>query len=331
LSDLTGKLAVITGASAGTGFVLSHRLAAAGADVVLAVLDPDDGESAMFRILNLVPGARSSSVRFKSLDLGSLASIAAFGAELTAEGRPVDFLINNATIGVSPERLRTQDGNELHFGTNHLGHFALTGRLLPLLRAGSGARVVTMGSLAARTARIDFADLQSERYRPFRAYTMSKLAQLVFALELDRRSRLGAWGIRSNAAHTGGAISGLSVAGSPGLAAGLSRVLGRIPGLGHPVADAATPALFAATSAVAGGAYYGPGGFAELTGVPSRVRIPRQACDLRTAGELWRISEDLTGVAYPACRRSSAQVWPSVPVTDLTLPMVWGWLDGYWS
>jgi NAD(P)-dependent dehydrogenase (short-subunit alcohol dehydrogenase family) len=333
VSDLTGKLAVITGAADGTGLVLSHRLAAAGADVVLAVPEPDHGEDAMFRILNLVPGANSCSVRVKRLDLASLASVAAFTQELADEGRPVDFLINNATAGVTPERLHTEDGYELHFGANYLGHFALTGRLLPLLRARAGARVVTMGSMAARTARIDFGDVQGERCRPFRAYAASKLAQLIFALELDRRSRQCGWEIRSNAAHTGGSVSGLSVARSPGPAAALSRALARIPGLGRGVADAATPALFAAMSdAAAGGAYYGPGGFAELTGMPAKARIPRGARDLSAAGALWRTAEDLTGVAYPTGYAPSRLAWPA-SAFDLTLPMLWGWPDanGYWT
>jgi NAD(P)-dependent dehydrogenase (short-subunit alcohol dehydrogenase family) len=324
--DLTGKLAVITGASQGTGFNLTHRFAAAGADVVLAVLDLDEGEDAKSQIQSVVPRATAGSLRVRPLDLSSLSSVAELSRELADHGRPIDFLVNNDTFPILPERWRTEEGFELQFGANYLGHFALTGQLLPLLRASTGARVVTMSSLGARIARIDFADLHSERYRPFRAYGRSKLAQLIFALELDRRSRLGAWGIRSNAAHPGGFVKNAAT-GEPDLAATLSK----IPRLGHSLAGAAAPALFAATAdAAAGGAFYGPGSFAELTGAPSPARIPRRARDLTAAGELWRISEELTGVTYPPARR------PARPVRAFSYATPfhsWGWLDttGYWS
>jgi NAD(P)-dependent dehydrogenase (short-subunit alcohol dehydrogenase family) len=329
--DLTGKLAVITGASKGTGFSLTHRFAAAGADVVLAVLDLDEGEDAKSQIQSVVPHASARSLRVRLLDLSSLASVAELTRELADEGRPIDFLINNDTFPVLPERWRTEEGFELQFGANHLGHFALTGQLLPLLRASAGARVVTMSSLSARIARIDFTDLHSERYRPFRAYGRSKLAQLIFALELDRRSRLGAWGIRSNAAHPGGFVRDTATDDKPDLAARLGRILCPVPGLGHGNAAAAAPALFAATAeAAAGGSYYGPGSFAELTGAPSPARIPRRSRDLTAAAELWRISEELTGVTYPIARRPSR---PARAFSYATPFHPWGWLDttDYWS
>jgi NAD(P)-dependent dehydrogenase (short-subunit alcohol dehydrogenase family) len=257
--DLTGKLAVITDASSGAGFGLTQRFAAAGADVVLAVHDLDNGQDAMHRIQNLVPRARQ---RVKRLDLSSLASIAALSSELAGEGRPVDFLINNAACPATPERVRTEDGFDPSFGMNHLGHYALTGQLLPLLRASVAARVVTVVS----------------RDTP-------KLAPLMFALELDRRSRLGGWGIRSNAAR--------SVAGDT------------------------APVLFAAVSdAAEAGGYYGQRVFAGLTGATSRVKIPRRARDVKAARDLWRISEHLTGVTYLPSRR--------LPGTDQTLIEIFG-------
>lgn len=301
--DLTGRLAVITGANSGIGFGLTGRFAAAGADVVLAVRNPRKGEEAMERVRAAVPGAR---LRMKSLDLSSLASVAALGRELTEEGRPLDFLVNNAGIMTPPERDTTQDGFELQFGSNYLGHFALTCHLLPLLRADGGARVVTMGSLTNRFGRIDFDDLQSEDYRPQRSYAMSKLATLIFATELDRRSRLSGWNIRSNAAHPGATITNLQVTGpthggaAPGLAARVNSVAYRIPWMWQHIPAGILPALYAATSDEArGGAYYGPGGFAELTGAPAPAKIPARAKDEETATRLWQLSETLTHATYP--------------------------------
>ncbi len=282
--DLTGKLAVVTGASSGTGLGLSQRFAAAGADVVLAVRDLDDGEDAMHRIHNLVRRARQ---RVEQPDLSSLASIAALSTELAGEGRPVDLMINNAAIPAPPERDRTEDGLEPRIGTDYLGHFALTGQLLPLLQASTVGRVVTVVSPAAWIGlipQIDFAGMRSEHCRPVRARDMSKLARLIFALELDRRSRLGGWGIRSNAAQG--------------------------------AADATAPPLFAAVSDGAeGGGYYGPGRFAGLSRAPSRAKVPRGAGDVRAARDLWRISEDLTGVTYPPSLRLPS---PDRPLTAIS-------------
>ena len=184
--DLTGKRAVVTGASSGLGLGLAARLAAAGAEVVLPVRDQANGEAALHCIRAEVPGA---DVSLRELDLASLTSVAALADTLTAESRPIHLLINNAGLMRPATRHTTADGLELQFGTNHIGHFALTGRLLPLLTAG-GARVPTMTSSAARHGRLNRADLQSEQaYAPVRANNQSKLANLTFALELDRRSR----------------------------------------------------------------------------------------------------------------------------------------------
>lgn len=198
--DLHGQLAVVTGASDGIGLGLAKRLARAGADLVLPVRNAAKGAAALEQILAATPQAR---VSIRDLDLASLASVEVFTDTVRAEGRPVDLLINNAGVMAPATRHTTVDGYELQFGTNYLGHVALTGRLMPLLRAGR-ARVTTITSSAARSGRINWDDLQSEqRYAPVRAYNLSKLANLLFALELDRLSTANGWGIVSNAAHPG--------------------------------------------------------------------------------------------------------------------------------
>src|SRR5258707_1245322 len=210
--DLSGKLVVLTGSNSGLGCGVARRLSAAGADVVMAIRNRVKGEKAIEEIRTTVPDAKLS---IKSLDLSSLASVAALGEQLNAEGRPIDILINNAGVMTPPERDTTADGFELQFGSNHLGHFALTAHLLPLLRAAQRARVVSLSSLAAsQRAKIHFDDLQFEKsYAPMSAYGQSKLAVLMFARELDKRSRAGGWGIVSNAAHPGLTKTNLQSAG----------------------------------------------------------------------------------------------------------------------
>ena len=209
--DLTGKLVVITGSNSGLGLGLATRLAAAHADVIMAIRNRAKGETAVTEIRAEVPDAK---LTIKQLDLSSLASVKALGDELNAEGRPVDILINNAGIMQPPERETTADGFELQFGCNHLGHFALTGYLLPLLRAADGARVTSLSSSAQRLGGINFSDLQWEkRYKPTAAYAQSKSANLMFALELDRRSRHAQWGIVSNSAHPGLCKTNLQLSG----------------------------------------------------------------------------------------------------------------------
>src|ERR1700758_3185779 len=199
--DLSGRLAVVTGSNSGLGFGLARRLSAAGADVVMAIRNRAKGEAAIDEIRATVPNAK---LTIKPLDLSSLAGVAALGEELNADGRPIDILVNNAGVMTPPQRDTTTDGFELQFGSNHLGHFALTAHLLPLLRAAGQARVVSLSSLAARQGRIHFDDPQFEKsYTPMGAYGQSKLAVLMFARELDRRSTEAGWGIVSNAAHPG--------------------------------------------------------------------------------------------------------------------------------
>ncbi len=302
---LRGRFAVVTGANSGLGFGLAKRLSAAGADVVLAVRDRAKGERAIAEIRRAVPEAK---LGIRQLDLSSLSSVAALGEELTAEGRPIDILINNAGVMTPPERQQTGDGFELQFGTNHLGHFALTGRLLGLLRAAEAARVVTVSSIAATQRDLDFGDVNAQRgYKPMHAYGVAKLAQLMFAVELDRRSRAGGWGLMSNAAHPGltktNLLSGASYGRTtPTLQARLTRLTWRLlPFMWLNIDEGIKPTLYAAVSPDAqGGAYYGPRGFYEtVRGGVTFAAAPRLARSEPDMRQLWQLSEQLTGVSYP--------------------------------
>jgi NAD(P)-dependent dehydrogenase (short-subunit alcohol dehydrogenase family) len=305
--DLCGRFAVVTGANSGLGLGLARRLAAAGADVVMAIRCRTKGEAAIGEIRRDAPTAK---LAIRHLDLSSLKSVAALGEELSVEGRPIDILINNAGVMTPPQRQETRDGFELQFGTNHLGHFALTGHLLPLLRAAKSARVVTVSSIAANQRDLecsDASDLNARNgYKPMRSYGMAKLAQLMFAMEMDRRSRLGGWGVMSNAAHPGlsktNLLSGASYGRArPTLKARLTRLTWRLlPFMWLDVDEGIKPALYAAVSPDAhGGTYYGPRGFFEtvgggvtLAGVP---KLARSEADMT---RLWQLSEELTGVTY---------------------------------
>ncbi|KAB8139922.1 SDR family NAD(P)-dependent oxidoreductase [Chloroflexia bacterium SDU3-3] len=298
-----GILAVVTGANSGIGLGITRRLAAAGAEVILAVRNQQKGEQAIRQLQSELPTAK---LGLELIDLASLDSVRAFSARLNAAGRPIHMLINNAGIMAPPTRHTTADGFELQFGANYLGHFAMTAGLLPLLRAGT-ARVVTLSSLVNRIGHINFDDLQWEkRYSPGRAYGQSKLADLLFAIELNRRSQAHSWGIRSNAAHPGATHTNLQTTG-PTLgtarttASPFMRLTTIIPGFWQEVEQGCLPALFAATSpAAVGGGYYGPDGFAELSGMPKPARIPREALDAQVARRLWQVSEQLTGSQFAA-------------------------------
>jgi NAD(P)-dependent dehydrogenase (short-subunit alcohol dehydrogenase family) len=305
--DLSGKLVVITGANSGLGFGLARRLSTAGADVVMAIRNRAKGEKAIEDIRGTVPDAK---LTIKALDLSSLASVAALGEQLNAEGRPIDILINNAGVMTPPERDTTADGFELQFGSNHLGHFALTGHVLPLLRAANGARVVSLSSLAARqSGKIHFDDPQFEKsYRAMSAYGQSKLAVLMFALELDKRSRAAGWGIVSNAAHPGLTKTNLQIAGpshgreKPALMERLYKSSWRFaPFLWQEIDEGILPAVYAAATPHAeGGAFYGPSGFYEAAGGGVAVaKVPANAKNDADSQQLWELSERLTGVKYP--------------------------------
>jgi NAD(P)-dependent dehydrogenase (short-subunit alcohol dehydrogenase family) len=303
--DLTGKLAVVTGGNSGIGLETARALAAAGASVVLAVRNPEKGAIAVADIARTNPGTDVAASR---LDLASLSSVESFANETLASARPIDILVNNAGVMAVPTRHVTDDGFELQLGTNHLGHFALTGRLLPLLRAAPEARVVTVSSGAHHTGSIRFDDLQLERgYSRWRAYSQSKLANLLFAFELQRRSTANGWGILSNAAHPGSTRTNLQSTG-PNMGKGTSGTSGtnymermmRLPGASQSADRGALPTIHAATDPRAvGGGYYGPNGLMEMTGKGvSEARRSRRARDEADAVRLWSISEELTGVTY---------------------------------
>ena len=289
-----GRSAVVTGATGGLGYETALALAKAGAEVILTGRDDRKGQSAIEKISREVPDAK---VKYESLDLANLASIADFAQRMHSR-KALDLLINNAGVMALPRRQTTADGFEMQFGTNYLGHFALTARLMPLLRRASGPRVVSVSSLAHRTGFIDFGDLQGARvYSPWKAYGQSKLACLVFALELQRRSDAGGWNLTSNAAHPGFARTGLFASGPGGLLSLATDFAA--PFFGHSAADGARPILFAATNPRAKpGAYYGPGGIGELRGAPAPALIMPRARDAAAATRLWDVSEKLASTSF---------------------------------
>lgn len=299
--DQTGRLIVITGANSGTGFEAARVLAAKGAEVVVAARNEKKAEEAIARIRRETP---SANVRFEALDLSSQASVRAAAERLNAPGRPIDVLINNAGVMALPTRQVSEDGFELQLATNYLGHFALTGLLLPLLRAGK-ARTVQLSSIAHRQGRIYLDDLQVEDYRPWKAYAQSKLAMLMFALELDRRSQANGWGITSVAAHPGYARTAL-IENGPLIASPAARVFHRWifrpliePLVSHSAAAGALPILMAATSPdVKPGGYYGATRLNELRGPAGPVGMRPWARDEAVAARLWEESERLTGVRW---------------------------------
>src|ERR1700744_49657 len=289
-----GRSAVVTGATGGLGYETALALAKAGADVVLTGRNAEKGQSAIEKNSREAVGAK---VGCEPLDLASLASIADFAERM--QSRPsLDMLINNAGVMALPRRQTTADGFEMQFGTNYLGPFALTARLLPLLRKAAAPRVVNVSSLAHRAAFIDFSDLQGQRdYSPWQAYGQSKLAMLIFALELQRRSEKAGWNITSIAAHPGFARTGLFASGPGGLTSLASGFAASL--FGQSAADGARPILFAATSPDAKpGAYYGPGGLGEVRGPPAQALIMPQARDAATAAKLWDVSAMLTGGSF---------------------------------
>lgn len=297
IPDLSGRLAIVTGATGGLGLETALVLAGKGAEVVLAARNPDKGAEAERLIRSHHPNA---AVRFDLLDLASLASVQAFAERHLAMGRPIDILIDNAGVMALPTRQTTVDGFEMQFGTNYLSHFAIVGRLLPLL-IGAKARVVQLSSVAHRSGHIRLDDLNYQtHYSPWPVYQQSKLAMLMFAVELQRRSDAHGWGLTSVAAHPGFARTDLIAnghAGKPGLFARGARLLEAV--LSHSAADGALPVLMAATLPdPTPGGYYGPTGFQEMKGPPGVAVIKRQAKNGDVARRLWSESERLTGVTY---------------------------------
>ena len=297
IPPLDGRTAVITGATGGLGYETALALAGAGAEVVVTGRNEAKGRLALQDIRNTFPDAR---IAYENLDLAKLSSIADFAARFAASHGSLDLLINNAGVMALPKRQTTADGFEMQFGINYLGHYALTARLLPQLRRGHQPRVVNLSSLAHRSGVIDFEDLQGAKsYNPFKAYCQSKLAMLIFALELQRRSDAAGWGLMSNAAHPGFARTDL-MANGPGTG-GLMGLFGKIlqPIASHSAAAGALPTLFAATSPAAKAAgYYGPNGFYEMKGPPVPAKIMPRAKDAAVNARLWDVSAALTGVSF---------------------------------
>lgn len=294
IPDQQGRVAIVTGANSGIGFIAARELARAGARVVLACRNTEKAAAAARDIAAYAPGAR---VSVEALDLGSLASVRAFAERFTTSNERLDLLINNAGV-MAPPRRTTADGFELQFGTNHLGHFALTALLLGRMNGGVAARVVTVSSGAHRGGKMNFDDLQGERsYGKWRAYGQSKLSNLLFMAELDRRLRAAGSPILSVAAHPGYAATNLQFAVAPKHEAFLMSIGNRI--LAQSAAMGALPTLFAATNpAIEGGAYVGPGGRFEMRGHPVLVSPSAAARDESAAARLWGVSEELTGVRF---------------------------------
>lgn len=297
IPSLAGRLAVVTG-TGGLGYETALGLARAGAAVVLAGRSPERGRTAVARIQTEVPAAK---VSFELLDLASLASVERFAGRINSRSLAIDILVNNAGVMALPRRRLTEDGFEMQIGTNYLGHFALTARLMPSLQESRSPRVIEISSGFHRVGRISLDDLGLERgYGPWRAYAQSKLAMLIFAFELQRRSDGGGWGLLSLAAHPGYARTEL-IANGPG-AGGFfgmfGRTLGRLVSQSAP--EGALPTLLAATLADARpGAYYGPTGPLELTGAPGVARVSPRARNADVSRRLWDLSVGLTGVRWP--------------------------------
>ena len=295
--DLTDRTVVVTGANSGLGLATSKALAARGARVVMACRDTGRGEQAAAEVRASAPGA---DVQLRSLDLADLSSVRSFADTVAAEHDGVDALVNNAGIMMLPTRQETADGFEAQLGTNHLGHFALTGLLLPLLLRRPGSRVVAVSSVAARGGRIDFDDLMAERhYRPSPVYGQSKLANLLFAFELERRLRSHPDAVGADTiavvAHPGVSSTNLLVgAGVPKAVRLVGKVVLQGPEQG------ARPQVHAVTGDdVRGGDYLGPKGPGEVRGRKvTTARVPPAARDASTATRLWSVSQDLTGVRF---------------------------------
>lgn len=295
MPDQDGRHVLITGATGGIGFEAAAQLAARGADLCLLGRNAARGEAAL---ANIRTRHRNANVEFALVDMASLAAIRNFADRFLSSAPVIDVLVNNAGVMAIPRRTLTPEGFEMQFGTNYLGHFALTALLIPALLRSLSPRVVTVASLAHRSAQLDFNDLQSaKQYDPLVAYRRSKLADLMFALELHRRASAAGSRLKSIAVHPGLAMTGiLSRAGT------LARLM--MMAVGHLVTQSAArgalPTLYGATSpeAVSGG-YYGPDGLGEMWGHPAPARIASQAADPVAGARLWNVSEELTRVHFP--------------------------------
>lgn len=295
MPPLAGKSVLVTGANSGVGFQAARELARHGAQVLLGVRDTTKGEAARNRILAELPQAQVAIV---PLDMASLASIRGFAGEFVSSGAKLDVLVNNAGVMALPKREQTPDGFERQFGTNHLGHFALTGLLIPALLRTQTPRVVTVASLAHRNGKMEWDNLQSEKsYSPWGAYNMSKLANILFARELDRRAREAHSKLMSVPVHPGVSRTNIAAPGTD-FKSRMARLVG--PLLFQSDEMGALPTLYAATAPeVQGGQYIGPDGRGEGKGYPKVVQPRPQALDEQAGRKLWSVSEQLTGVVYP--------------------------------
>ncbi|MGV1759277.1 oxidoreductase [Rhizobium sp. A22-96] len=297
-----GRIAVITGANSGIGYEAAKALAGAGAKVMIASRNERKGAEALANIRSATPDA---DIAFEPLDLSSLDSVARTADRIAASVPRIDLLINNAGVMAIPDRHETEDGFEMQMGANYIGHFAWTMRLLPKVFAADAPRVVTVSSGAHRGGKIHFDDLQwKKNYGAWRAYCQSKLATLLFSLELDRIARSRDWNLKSVAAHPGYAVTGLQSAG-PRMGSTKTSSLELLMKIMQPMfsqsaAAGALPTLYASTSPNAeGGVMYGPNGLFELKGAPVRGKIAAHALDPAIWRQLWEVSEQLTGLTMP--------------------------------
>lgn len=297
-----GRTIIITGGNglrlndmSGIGYEDARALAGAGATVIIASRNAQRGAAAIDQIRQVHPDA---NIRFETLDLTDLASVEAFADRVRSSHQSVDTLINNAAIMAPPQRAVTINGFERQLATNYLGHFALTAHLLPLLRQGNAPRVVNMASLAANGGSINFDDLQAERqYDAFPVYAQSKLAHMMFAFELQRRSDAAGWGLRAIAAHPGISRTNLIPTSMAPDSEAVRRFTAQ-PELSQPAEQGALPPLYAATADAVPGGYYGPTGPDETRGFPGPAAVPAQAKDTAVAARLWETSVGLTDVSF---------------------------------
>jgi NAD(P)-dependent dehydrogenase (short-subunit alcohol dehydrogenase family) len=299
-----GRTALITGANSGIGLEAARSLAAAGARVIMACRNTAKGETAAASIR---AETQDAALTVAELDLASLDSVRAFAEQLPDDR--IDLLINNAGV-MAPAYTKTVDGFELQLATNHLGHFALTGLLMERLLTTPASRVVSVSSTAHKIGRIDFENLQSERsYHRWRAYGQSKLANLLFTFELDRRLRAAGSDVLSVAAHPGYSATNLQFAATPSRIERIgSLVLNRV--VAQNAQSGALPTLYAATADIPGGSFVGPDGFQEMRGKPTLVTPTKAARDEQVAARLWDVSEELTGVRF-AFSSAEAEMAPS--------------------
>jgi NAD(P)-dependent dehydrogenase (short-subunit alcohol dehydrogenase family) len=297
IPDQTGRTAIVTGANSGLGLSTARELARCGANVVLACRNVEKGERARSEIADAVSADAAMRIAVEKLDLASLASVREFASQFSAAHDGLDLLVNNAGV-MAPPRRETADGYELQFGTNVLGHFALTAQLIGLMHDREDARVVTVSSNAHKMGRINFDDLQSaRRYMRWTAYAQSKLGDLSFALELDRRLRASGSGVKSLAAHPGYAATNLQTAAPPLFDRLVMIVTNAV--VAQSADMGALPILFAATEpGLEGGIYIGPDGIGEFRGHPKIVGASRAARDEDVAERLWSACEELTGVKF---------------------------------